>query len=55
MTDLASRIIAHYEKHAAAWDRNRQNSFWNDKIWHDRFIARLGDGATVLCESSQGG
>lgn len=48
MTDLAGRIIGHYEKHAAAWDRDRQSSFWNDKIWHDRFIARLGDRATVL-------
>jgi SAM-dependent methyltransferase len=48
MTDLASRIIAHYEKHAAAWDCDRQNSFWNDKVWHDRFIARLGSGAAVL-------
>jgi len=48
MTDLSSRIIAHYEKHAAAWDRDRQNSFWNDKVWHDRFIARLFGGATVL-------
>lgn len=48
MTDLAGRIIAHYEKHAAAWDRDRQNSFWNDRVWHDRFIARLGGAATVL-------
>lgn len=48
MIDLADRIIAHYEKHAAAWDRDRQNSFWNDKLWHDRFIDRLFTGATVL-------
>ena len=53
MSDLATRIIGHYEKHAAAWDGDRQNASWNDKVWHDRFIARLVDGrlatgATVL-------
>ena len=47
-SDLASRVIGHYEKHAAAWDADRQNSHWNDRIWHDRFINRLGHGATVL-------
>ena len=44
---LASKI-ADYEKHAAAWDRDRQSSYWNDKVWHDRFIGRLAKGATVL-------
>jgi SAM-dependent methyltransferase len=48
MSDLAGRIVAHYEKHAAAWDRDRQNSHWNDKVWHDRFIRRLAAGAAVL-------
>jgi len=48
MADLADRIVAHYEKHAAAWDRDRQNSHWNDKVWHDRFIGRLAAGAAVL-------
>lgn len=48
MSDLANRIVGHYEKHAAAWDRDRQNSDWNDKVWHDRFIDKLGEGATVL-------
>jgi len=48
MTDLASRIIEHYEKHANSWARDRQNGHWNDKVWHDRFIARLGQGAAVL-------
>jgi SAM-dependent methyltransferase len=45
---LASKIVGHYEKHAAAWDHDRQNSDWNDKVWHDRFIGRLDMGATVL-------
>jgi SAM-dependent methyltransferase len=48
MPNLANRIVGHYEKHATAWDRDRQNSFWNDKVWHDRFIDRLGKGAKVL-------
>ena len=48
MTDLANRIAGHYERHAAAWDRDRQSSYWNDKVWHDRFIGRLGKNATVL-------
>jgi SAM-dependent methyltransferase len=48
MADLASRIVGHYAKHAVAWDADRRNSHWNDKIWHDRFIARLGNGAQVL-------
>jgi SAM-dependent methyltransferase len=48
MPDFANQIIGHYEKHAAAWDLDRQNSYWNDKIWHDRFIGRLGKGAQVL-------
>ena len=48
MTHPARRIIGHYEHHATAWDADRQNSAWNDKVWHDRFIARLTHGATVL-------
>ena len=48
MANLADRIIEHYEKHAAAWDHDRQNSHWNDKVWHDRFIGRLRNGAKVL-------
>jgi cyclopropane fatty-acyl-phospholipid synthase-like methyltransferase len=48
MLDLADQIVGHYEKHAAAWDRDRHNSSWNDKAWHDRFIRRLGKGAKVL-------
>jgi SAM-dependent methyltransferase len=48
MSDLANRIVGHYEKHAVEWDRDRQASAWNDKIWHDRFIARFAGGAAVL-------
>lgn len=58
MTDLASRIIGLYEKHAETWDRDRQNSFWNDKIWHDREshnaqrAAEAGGRTVWLCECS---
>jgi hypothetical protein len=45
MTNLADIIVAHYEKHALAWEADRRNSGWNDKIWHDRFIENLPAGA----------
>jgi SAM-dependent methyltransferase len=48
MKGLADRIIDHYEHHAREWDADRRNSGWNDKPWHDRFIAALPEGATVL-------
>jgi predicted TPR repeat methyltransferase len=48
MTHPAGRIIGHYERHATAWDSDRQNSTWNDKVWHNLFIDRLAAGAEVL-------
>jgi hypothetical protein len=59
MSDLAKGIIAHYERHAAAWDRDRQGAHWNDKVWHDRFIDRLasdrlGKSARVLDLGTRG-
>ncbi len=50
MTEMADRIIGHYERHAHHWDadRNRYVDHWNDKPWHDRFIAALPAGAAVL-------
>ena len=47
---MANRIIEHYERHARAWDadRNCNGNAWNDKPWHDRFIASLPKGASVL-------
>jgi SAM-dependent methyltransferase len=51
MNELADRIIDHYERHARDWDadRNRSVNSWNDKPWHDRFVAALpGGAATVL-------
>ena len=48
MSNSSDLIIDHYERHAAAWDRDRQNSEWNDKLWHEHFIGSLPVGATVL-------
>ncbi len=47
---MADRIIDHYERHAHDWDADRNRCFdpWNDKPWHDRFVAVLPGGATVL-------
>lgn len=53
--DLSEKIIAHYERHASAWDADRRASGWNDRIWHDRFVAQLADGADVLDLGCGGG
>jgi SAM-dependent methyltransferase len=55
MSDLAKRIVGHYERHALAWDGDRQNSPWNDKSWHDRFIEVLPKRAMVLDLGCGGG
>lgn len=48
MNEFADRIISHYERHAREWDADRREAGWSDKPWHDRFIAALPSGATVL-------
>ena len=48
MSHPANLIISHYERHAAAWDQDRQNGAWNDKVWHDLFVASLPKGGKVL-------
>ena len=48
MTRPSDLIIGHYERHATAWDKDRASSAWNDKPWHDRFVAMLPKGAKVL-------
>jgi SAM-dependent methyltransferase len=55
VTDLAGRIIGHYEKHAIAWDADRRNSGWNDRRWHDRFVEALPKSARVLDLGCGGG
>ena len=48
MKEFADRIISHYERHVREWDADRRKASWNDKPWHDRFIAALPTGAAVL-------
>jgi SAM-dependent methyltransferase len=55
MNDLSDRIVAHYERHASAWDSDRRSNCWNDKKWHDRFVALLPKGAKVLDLGCGGG
>ena len=47
--------MEHYERHARAWDADRRNAVWNDKPWHDRFIAAIPKGARVLDLGCGGG
>ena len=44
----AKQIPQIYERHALAWDTDRSRGTWNDKSWHDKFIACLAGGARVL-------
>jgi len=44
----AEQIPQIYERHALAWDTDRSRGTWNDRSWHDRFIACLTKGARVL-------
>lgn len=55
MNDDAERIVAHYERHASHWDADRRHGGWNDRTWHDRFVALLQEGATVLDLGCGGG
>ncbi len=48
MQEPADRIIDHYERHARAWDADRRRAAWNDKPWHDRFLAALPSAARIL-------
>ncbi|OAF07050.1 methyltransferase [Bradyrhizobium centrolobii] len=51
----AGKIVAHYERHASDWDADRRSCGWNDKKWHDRFVALLHNGARVLDLGCGGG
>jgi 2-polyprenyl-3-methyl-5-hydroxy-6-metoxy-1,4-benzoquinol methylase len=48
MQEPADRITDHYERHANAWDNDRRRTGWDDKPWHDRFIAALASTGSVL-------
>ena len=41
------RIIGLYERHAAAWDRQRGRDM-HEKPWLDRFLALIPPGASIL-------
>lgn len=47
MTDEAGRITGLYERHAAAFDRQRGRSLF-ERAWLDRFVAQLPAGRKVL-------
>lgn len=51
----ADRIVALYERHAAAWDRARCGGPFAERAWLDRFLALLPAGASVLDLGCGGG
>jgi len=48
MTKLSDRIIDHYERHALAWDADRQAGSGTDHAWLARFADRLPQAARIL-------
>ncbi len=55
MDDAASRIVAHYERHAVSWDADRRAAAWMDRPCIERFLSFLPEGATVLDLGCGGG
>jgi SAM-dependent methyltransferase len=55
MNDAASRIVAHYERHAVPWDADRRAAAWIDKPYIERFLGFLPAGATALDLGCGGG
>jgi SAM-dependent methyltransferase len=55
MHDAASRIVAHYERHAVAWDADRRGAAWIDKPCIERFLGMVAANATVLDLGCGGG
>jgi SAM-dependent methyltransferase len=55
MDDPASKIVAHYERHAASWDADRRAAPWVDKACIERFLSLLAVGGTVLDLGCGGG
>lgn len=48
MSNLSDRIIDHYQRHALAWDADRQAGTGTDHVWLTRFADRLWPGAHIL-------
>jgi SAM-dependent methyltransferase len=55
MEDAANGIVAHYERHALAWDADRRAAGWNDRPYIERFLSQLPEGARVLDLGCGGG
>ena len=55
MDDAASRIVTHYERHAASWDADRRAGAWIDKPYIERFLGFLPRHASVLDLGCGGG
>jgi len=48
MSGSPDQTIKLYERYAREWDADRNSVTWNEKVWYDRFVALLKDGANVL-------
>src|SRR5262249_43560365 len=55
MEDVANRIVAHYERHALAWDADRRAASWIDKPFIERFLRLLPQSETILDLGCGGG
>jgi len=55
MDNPASKIVAHYERHAVSWDADRRAAAWIDKPCIEHFLSFLSRGATVLDLGCGGG
>ena len=52
MDDAASRIVAHYERHATSWDGDRRAAAWIEKPCIERFLGILAEGALARAVQS---
>ena len=55
MEDAAVRVVAHYERHALAWDADRRAASWIDKPFIERFLSFVPRGANILDLGCGGG
>jgi len=55
MEDAADRVVAHYERHALAWDADRRAASWIDKPFIERFLSFVPRGANILDLGCGGG
>ena len=51
MDDVASRIVAHCERHATSWDPDRRAAAWIDKPCIE-FLGILAEGALARAVQS---